>query len=86
MGFPGGSDSKESAWNAGDLGSITGKIRRIQTPEVFICHSKDIGFFFLKFTKSSKSSKWDRRGSNLIRAVFKMPLWLWCGEQISGKQ
>ena len=22
MGFPGGSDSKESAWNAGDLGSI----------------------------------------------------------------
>ena len=24
MGFPGGSDSKESAWNAGDLGSIPG--------------------------------------------------------------
>ena len=25
MGFPGGSDSKESAWNAGDTGSIPGK-------------------------------------------------------------
>ena len=24
MGFPGGSDSKESAYNAGDLGSIPG--------------------------------------------------------------
>ena len=24
MGFPGGSDDKESAWNAGDLGSIPG--------------------------------------------------------------
>ena len=24
MGFPGGSDSKESAWNAGDLGSFPG--------------------------------------------------------------
>ena len=24
MGFPGGSDSKESAWNAGDPGSIPG--------------------------------------------------------------
>ena len=23
MGFPGGSDSKESTWNAGDLGSIS---------------------------------------------------------------
>ena len=25
MGFPGGSDGKESAWNAGDLGSILGR-------------------------------------------------------------
>ena len=24
MGFPGGSDSEESAWNAGDMGSIPG--------------------------------------------------------------
>ena len=27
MGFPGGSDSKESAYNAGDLGSIPGSGR-----------------------------------------------------------
>ena len=27
MGFPGGSDSKESAWNAGDPGSISGSRR-----------------------------------------------------------
>ena len=27
MGFPGGSDSKESAWNAGDLGLIPGSGR-----------------------------------------------------------
>ena len=25
LGFPGGSDGKESAWNAGDLGSILGR-------------------------------------------------------------
>ena len=27
MGFPGGSDGKESAWNAGDPGSISGEGR-----------------------------------------------------------
>ena len=27
MGFPGGSDGKESAWNAGDLNSIPGLLR-----------------------------------------------------------
>ena len=30
MGFPGGSVSKESAWNAGDPGSITGSGRSLE--------------------------------------------------------
>ena len=33
-GFPGGSDGKESAYNAGDLGSIPGSVRSVGSQRI----------------------------------------------------
>ena len=64
LGFPGGSDSKESAWNAGDLGLIPGSRRSPGrgngNPLQYSCleHSMDRGAWWAVLHGVAKSWTW----------------------------
>ena len=64
LGFPGGSDSKESAWNAGDLGLIPGSRRSPGrgngNPLQYSCleHSMDRGAWWALLHGVAKSWTW----------------------------
>ena len=58
MGFLGGSDSKESACNVGDLGSIPGEVNGNPLQYAFLENSTDRGDWRITVHGVAKSQTW----------------------------
>ena len=89
LGFPGGSDGKESAWNVGDLGSILGSGRspreRNGYPLQYSClqNSTDRGTWQATVHGVAKSDTTERLTLSLLLYVFQVPVLCWiCDLQI----
>ena len=68
LGFAGGSDGKESACNAGDLGSIPGLGRSLGGG-----HGKPLQYYYLRNTHGQRSivgySPWGRKESDMTEQL-----------------